>query len=436
MRGLTSTILLLVVLAGLGGYIYFVESKKDPTDATAKPKAFELTAENIDELQIRNATGAASRVRREGGSWKLVEPVAADADNGIVGTVTTNLASLEVQRVVDENPKDLAQYGLNPARIEVGFRLRDQKEFQRLLVGDKTPTGGDFYAKRPNENRVFLIASFLDAILNKTPLELRDKAILKFERDKAEGLEVVRGASTIQFAKNGLDWRIVKPVSARADYGASEGLLTRLSTTNMLIAVSEGGDLKEYGLDRPSLTASALIGSSRATLLLGRLGKDNTYYARDASRPVIFSVEQALYNDFAKDIADFRRKDLFDARSFNANRLELKRGANTVAFQKTQVDGKDTWRNAAGQNADAAKVEEVLTTLSNMQAQSFQATAHPSLANPVLVATIRFDDTKTETVTFARSGKDVFASRTDEPGAARLDANGFEEAMKAVDGLK
>ena len=167
MRGLTSTIVLLVVLAGLGGYIYFVESKREPADATAKPKAFELTAESIDELQIRNATGATSRVRREGGSWKLVEPVTADADNGIVGTVTTNLASLEVQRVVDENPQDLAQYGLNPARIEVGFRLRDQKDFQRLLVGDKTPTGGDFYAKRPNENRVFLIASFLDAILNK-----------------------------------------------------------------------------------------------------------------------------------------------------------------------------------------------------------------------------------------------------------------------------
>ena len=436
MRGLTSTIILLVALAGLGGYIYFVESKREPTDAAAKAKAFELTAENIDELQIRNATGGTSRVRREGGVWKLVEPVKADADNGVVGSVTSNLASLEVQRVVEESPKDLAQYGLNPARIEVGFRLRDQKDFQRLLVGEKTPTGGDLYAKRANENRVILVASFLDSILNKTALELRDKTILKVDRDKAQGLDVVHGATTIQFVKNGLDWRIVKPFTARAEYGPTEGLLTKLTSTNMLSVISEGGDLAPYGLDHPSLSIAVLAGSSRATLLLGKLGKDNTYFAKDASRPVVFSVEQSLYNDFTKDVSTFRRKDLFDARSFSANWIELQRGATTVVFQKTTADGKDTWRNAAGQTFDTAKVDDVLTKLSNLQAQSFQSAAHPSLANPVLVATIRFDESKTETVTFGRSGKDVFASRSEDAGAARIDTTGFDVAMKAVDGLK
>ena len=32
MRGLTSTLLLVVVLAGLGGYIYFVDSKRPASD--------------------------------------------------------------------------------------------------------------------------------------------------------------------------------------------------------------------------------------------------------------------------------------------------------------------------------------------------------------------------------------------------------------------
>jgi len=437
MGGLRSTILLLVVLGGLVGYIYFVDARRDPAAADAKPKAFvELPADNIEEIQIRNGSGETSRVQRVGDKWRLVEPDPADADTGVVGTVTSNLASLEVQRVVDENPADLAQYGLNPARIEVAFRLKDQKDFQRLLVGEKTPTGGDVYAKRPEENRVFLVSSFLDAIFNKTPFDLRDKAVLKFERDKADGIEVVEGATTIQFARNGTDWRIVKPVGARADYAAIEGLMTRLSSTFMQKVVApEAKDLKAYGLDRPALTAAVLSGSSRATLLVGRADEGGRF-AKDAARAEVFTVEESLFTDLARDFPEYRRKDLFDGRSFTANRIETRRGDETLAFDKTTADGKETWRNAAGQNADLTKVEDLLTKLSNVRAQSFEATSHASLKMPALTVTIRFDDTKTETVTFGRSGTDVFAGRTDEPGAARVEAMAFDEAIKALDALK
>ena len=364
MRGLRSTILLLLVLGGLVGYIYFVDAKRGPADADAKPKVFvELSPDNIEEIQIRNGSGETSRVQRVGENWRLDEPNKADADAGVMGTVTSNLASLEVQRVVDENPTDLAQYGLNPARIDVAFRLKDQKDFQRLLVGEKTPTGGDLFAKRPDEDRVFLISSFLDAIFNKTPFDLRDKVVLKFERDKADGIEVVDGSTTLQFAKSGTDWRLVTPVAVRADYAASEGLMTRLSSTQMQkIVAPEAGDLKAYGLDRPALTATVLSGSSKATLLIGRAGEGGRF-AKDAARPEVFMVEESLFTDLAKDLPEYRRKDMFDARSFTADRIDTRRGDETLAFEKGS-DGKETWRNAAGQNIDTAKVEDLLTKLS------------------------------------------------------------------------
>jgi hypothetical protein len=437
MRRLTTPIVLLVVLGGLAGYIYYIDSGPEPPDPNAKPKAFELTSDNIEELEFKSPDGQTARVQRTGGNWELVEPVKADADDGVVGTVTSNLGTLEVQRVVEESPADLGQYGLANPRIDVGFRLQGQKEFQRLLVGEKTPTGGDFYAKRGDEKRVVLISSFLDSILTKTPFDLRDKVILKFERDKADGIEVARGASTNQFARNGSDWRIVKPAPARADYAATEGLMTRLSSTNMLKVVSETGEnLRMYGLDRPSMSASVTSGSSRATLLLGQKAPDGGFYAKDSSRPVVFTVEEALATDLGKDVAEFRRKELFDSRPFSANRVELRRGSETMAFEKRDADGKTTWSNAAGQNVDSARVEELLTKLSTLRADSFQPTAPPSLKMPVAAVTVRFDESKTESVTFGRSGNEVFASRSDEPGAAKVDAGMFDEAIKAVDALK
>jgi len=125
MRGLKSTLALLVILIGLGAYIFFVDRNREIEDPNAKPKAYtSLSTDNIEELQVRNASGETTRLARAGDDWQLVEPVKAEADNGVVGTVTSNIGTLEVQRVVDENPTDLKQYGLEPARIEIGFRLR------------------------------------------------------------------------------------------------------------------------------------------------------------------------------------------------------------------------------------------------------------------------------------------------------------------------
>ena len=436
MGGLRSTILLLVVLAGLAGYIYFVDANRDPADANANPKAFvELSADSIEEIEIRNDSDETSLARRVGENWQLVEPNAADADAGVVGTVTSNLASLEVQRVVDENPADLAQYGLNPPRIDVAFRVEDQQDFQRLLVGDKTPTGGDLFAKRPDETRVFLISSFLDSIFNKTPFDLRDKAVLKFERDTADGIEIAGGSTDIQFAKNGTDWRIVAPVAARADYAAVEELMTRLSSTHMQEVVApEASDLSAYGLDRPAMTATVVSGSARATLLIGSADEGGRF-AKDAARPEIFTVAESLFTDLAKDLPEYRLKDMFDARSWTADWVETRRGDETLSFEKSS-DGEETWRNASGQTIDTADVVDLLTKLSNVRAQSFEATVPASLEMPAVTVTIRFDSDKTETVAFGRSATDVFASRSDEPGAARVDAMAFDEAVKAVDALK
>ena len=75
---------------------------------------------------IKNADGETSHRAADGDNWQIIEPNKADADGGVVGTVTSSLARLEVQRVVDENPSDLAQYGLEPA-ASTSFRGRTRR---------------------------------------------------------------------------------------------------------------------------------------------------------------------------------------------------------------------------------------------------------------------------------------------------------------------
>ena len=437
MRGLRSTALLIIVLGALVGYLYYLDRDGAP-DPDAREKVFaEVAADDIEEVQIAKADGVPARLQKMDGTWRLLEPVQADADSTELSSIVNSLAAIDIQRVVDENAADVAQYGLQPAHVTVSFRAKGETEPRRLLIGEKTPAGGDVYAMQPDSKRVFLVSSFLETTVNKDAFALRDKRVLKFDRDKADGLELASGATVIQLAKNGTDWRLLKPIAARADFGQVESIVVRLGSANMESIVDETGSTgtAKYGLDRPTATFAVSTGGARTTLTLGAT-ENALVFAKDSTRPMVFTVAPTLKDDVLKNVSDYRRKDLFDARSFTASRIELVRGTETMAFEKGKTADKDVWKTAAGQDADATKIEDLLTKVTSLRADSFEAGSHASLKNPVLTATVRFDQDRTETVTFGRDGTDVYATRSDEPGTAKLTATGFDEALKAIDAMK
>jgi len=436
MQRLVSTAALVLVLGGLVGYIYYLDRKPAESAEGAKEKPFgTVKADDIEEIQI-TASGESTQLKKSDGAWKIVTPVQADADTNELTSLAGSLSTLEVSRVVDEKPADLKGFGLDPARVDVAFKAKGQPAERHILIGDKTPTGGDLYAKLPESPRVFLVPSYLDSNFNKTTFALRDKAVLKVDRQKADGLDVKAGATELAFAKTGENWTITKPISARADFAAVEGAIERLSSAQMQgLAADQNAPPKQYGLDAPTATITIKTGSSSATLTLGKT-ENAVVYAKDASRPIVFTVAPTLRTDLVKDIADFRRKDLFDFRSFTATRVEFTRGADKQAFEKSKdKDGKDVWKDAAGKTVDAMKIDDLLAKVSGLRASSFDAAPNPSLKMPLLTVVATYDK-GTDTVAFGRAGTDVYASRTGEPGSAKLEAGSFDDAIKALDALK
>jgi hypothetical protein len=446
MRGLRSFLGLFVILIALGAYLYFVESKRTPGSDTdeKKEKVFAVEADKIDEVTIKSASGDRTTLKKTGNDWQIVAPVNAVPDGAEVSGVTSNLSTLEMQRVIDENAADLKDYGLAEPRIEVSFKADGTQ--QTLQIGDKTPTGSDLYAKLPDQKKVFLVSSYLESSFNKSTFDLRDKAALKLDREKVDALEIVTADRQLRFAKADGEWRMTQPVAGRTDFTAVESLVGRLGTAQMKsIASPEPADLKEYGLDNPAATVRIGSGSSQAVLLIGKPAEEGNVYAKDQSRPAVFTLESSLLDEVKKDAGEFRQKDLFDARSFNTTRVEIARAGQTVAFEKTKVKDKDgkeeeKWRQVAPatKDVDSAKVDSLLTAITGARADGFQPdTAKTGLDKPELTVTVKFDDgKKEERVAFARSGSDGYASRPGDPGAARIPTSTIESIVKALEELK
>jgi hypothetical protein len=447
MRGLKSLIALAAVLAGLGAYIYFVESKKPQgAETTAGPKIFSVKSDAIDEITVKSASGDRTRLKKAGGSWQIVEPVAAPADESEVSGIVTNLATVDNVRTVEESPSDLKQFGLAEPRLEIAFTVAGSQQAQRLLVGDKTTTSGDLYAKLPNEKKVFLISGSFEATFNRGTFDLRSKTVLAFERDKVDQVNVQAGTTTIELARAADEWKLTAPIQAPADYGTVEGLIGRVQSAQMkAITAQEAADLKPYGLDKPAASVTFGLGSSRATVLFGSKADAATVYARDASRPMVFTVDSSLLDDVKKPAGELRRKDLFAFRAFNATSVQVARGSEALLFEKAKGEGKDAtekWRETKPSTKDvgATAFDALLTKLANLRAQSFVETGGKTktgLNSPVMVVTVRFDDgKKEEQVTFGRAGADVYAAMAGQPGAAKIDATEFDEAVKALDAVK
>ena len=453
MRGLRSLLALLVVFVALGGYAYFIESERPPaSDTPSNEPVFDFDAGEIRTLTVTAENGDVTTLERIDDGWTLTSPVEVPADATVVEGIADVLAALEVMRVVETEATALEPFGLAEPAITVAFTTDASNEPRQLLIGHTTPTGENRYATLGDSPRVFLIGATLESTFNRSTFNLRDKTILSFARDDVDRFELASSEQTVRLEKQDNEWALTAPIESRADFSAVEGLVGRLETGQIrAVAAETAADdvLESYGLSAPRLTVIVGAGSATATLLVGNETPDGTVYARDSSRPQVFTIETALTDDFTKPAGEHRVKDLFRFRPFNATRLVVERDAGRVVFEKGDAPADDpdavaeeVWRQLEPAEAvfERTAVEDVLAQLSNLRAELFlDSRSDIEGSGPPATLDVRFGQSDVEEVDAVRVwrvGEETYAISGDEPGAAVIDGRAFDEAMDALDALE
>jgi hypothetical protein len=249
------------------------------------------------------------------------------------------------------------------------------------------------------------------------------------------------GAPAMAVAKKGNDWRLTAPVSAAADFSAVDGIVSKLFQAQMKSIVAEDGtkELAKYGLDKPQASAVVGAGSTQATLALGTKPDDTSVYARDLSRPMIFTVEATLLEDLKKKPEDVRHKDVFEFRSFSAQSIELTYGGKTFAFAKQKPatpeasSAGDVWTMTApeAKDVDQAAFNALLSALSNLRADSFAD--KPITGGEDLTVVAKFGDAAAPTeerATIRKAGDKANAIPSGEPGAFVLPLTDVDNVLK------
>lgn len=157
-----TTLILLAILVVVGGAVYWQDIRPGPKKEEPKAtQVFDIKPEDISFVKV-DYEGKSTELRKEGDSkWKLTEPQEAEADYWYVEGLVSRLGRLNANRALTETTGDIAVYGLNQPAVVASIGTTDTTKIDRLVVGDKSPDGSAYYAKREGSDTIYLVSTSL-----------------------------------------------------------------------------------------------------------------------------------------------------------------------------------------------------------------------------------------------------------------------------------
>lgn len=239
-------LVLLVVVLGLGSYIWFYDREQPSSEERAEleKKALPLKKDEVTAVAIQSDAGTVRLERatlpapkkekdaEEGDEltappveWRLVEPLKARADTALVDGLIDAISSLDTIRKLDDvNPKEV---GLDRPRATVRVKTGDGEKV--LKIGAEIPTSGTTIAALEGSPGALVVSDSILTDIRRQPGEWRDRQIYRGDRDHVQRVTLVSGGQRVVLAKQGDTFRVESPFQDRVDRDRMDDLFAELS---------------------------------------------------------------------------------------------------------------------------------------------------------------------------------------------------------------
>ena len=358
-RALTLVVLgaCVVLLGAVGGLLAWHPWSRASADATAPSdpplKFVPISQVGQDLLRSIELIGPAGSIELDNleGSWQIVKPAVLKVNKSRMDDLLFSLANLGSERVIEESPRDLSIYGLEPPVITVRVTLTSG-EVRELYLGDMTPAGDSYYLMAKGNPRVFTVREHHGAYFHYGVRELWEGGLtpvdgtdIVYLRLRKAGRTLVELRKTPELYQSDIEFRgatlsVVYPYTSApkpADLNFLGEFAKAFSSLGSTIAVDAGPkSLARYGLDQPDgelemrdgkgATLHVFLGNQDGQVLFVRFEGDPTVYGADPNVLAIVSVEPF---QFVNKYAAIVKLDNVDRLAFVAGTtrhvLEVKR---------------------------------------------------------------------------------------------------------------
>lgn len=392
-----TTIVLLLVTLGLGAWLLLVERKGETTKQREEQarKALKIEAAKVTGFTFAAGTNLAVTCVKQNDRWRLTAPVAARADSAAVDRLLSALADMKRSEVITAQDRTqrnakLADYGLDPARWNIGLDLDGRK--QTVLFGRNAPVGDALYIKDGDRDDVVATEATVTNSFPTNAVALRDRALVAGSSFDVKRLDLRGGGRLIQLVKNEKgDWQLQQPIVARADRAAVQGVLDALFDWKIAeFSADSVADFATYGIDENALKVTVNAGDKNheQTLLVGKPAGTNSaqVYAATPPEKSVYAVSTDALAKVNIKINDLRDRRLITLSSYDVAGFRVQQGEQKLELKK-DVSGEWSIVQPRPAKADGARVQDFLTQITGVKIEDFldQATSNPAalgLAEP------------------------------------------------------
>ncbi len=360
---LRNTLLLALLCAALGGYLYFVELPREPNSEGIQ-NALDFDVANVTHIELEHPGRKVVLERTEDG-WTMLEPVEDLADERAIDNLLEAAHGCQITRTLDA-VDNLATFGLDHASATLRLRLGDQ-ELPALRIGKNAPVGGSTYLNREGDETVHLTPSTFATRIDLKSNDLRDKRVLRFDQGAVQSITLARpsGDITLAMDDSGI-WKITAPTAHDVDQSTVTSLLSTLLSIRATNFIDEAPDLRPYGLDKPALRIKVgLADGVAASIDIGneRQGKLRIRSNRGAT---IYEVASWLRENLDQDLNHFRDKSICNFAPDDLAELRITtEGGETLNLSSR--DGGDWVAPGRDGNVNGEAVQELIRELAALQ---------------------------------------------------------------------
>ncbi|MGV8073576.1 MAG: DUF4340 domain-containing protein [Syntrophobacteraceae bacterium] len=327
-----NSVLYLLILVLVGGYFYYFEvvkkEQKELSDKESK-KLYHFKTDQVLKLEIYPKDKSPVVMMKDAG-WRIVDPIRTEADRGACENLITAISGLEAEREVVGSAEDLKPYGLQQPLLKVRFQVGEA--WSELLIGEKNPLGGSYYAKTADKSAIVLIGAANWTALNKGLDELRRRELFTFQPSEVKAFAVTwRDGKSVRVERGQADntWKALDNPELTIKSSKVENILGQIRWLRA-DGFLDGGvkDLETRGLKPPLVSVSVKLGDEKTVelLLSEKPEKEKQINAVSSELPFVVQVGTTLLEGLPKGLDALEDRSLFGGKAEDVKEVKWHRG--------------------------------------------------------------------------------------------------------------